>query len=539
MTRGRFSISILRGPGLALLLAAAGCAADDESGLMQGNGAGTYDPGAQAAAPPRSDVPEPPATEPDPDAAAPALVVNPFVRTTHDPFSTFAADVDSASYDIFVKSVTELGQLPPPDMVRSEEFVNFFEYGYPEVADDAPHPFEVHLDVGPTPSASTVTLRVGVQGKRLPADRPGANLVFLVDVSGSMGSADKLPLAQTMLRDALDVLRPDDRVSIVTYAGSTRVVLAPTQVADADAIRSAVEGLRSGGGTAGADGLELAYDQAEAGFIEGGINHIILCTDGDFNIGPHTNQELLDIVEGRRANGVTFTALGFGLDNLNDSMMEAISNAGNGIYRVLSGPETARRYVEQRILSDVVHIAKDVKIQVELNPERVYAYRQIGYENRQLADDDFRDDLVDAGEVGSGHQMTALYELALTEDAVPRVQGAPPTTDGEPVEGEREIAASELVLVKLRYKDPGALETDAATEIRASLPGTSTPGELDEDSNFAWAASTLAARLRGDPYQSVERLDAAGTILSRLPASAPTERTDLAGHYLRAMSMMP
>lgn len=534
-------------PLAAVMALSPACGSDDEgffegggdngsgNGVAGGNGAGAPDSGAIDGIRAPADPDEPR----DPDVVPGEVVIHPFVRTEHDPFSTFAADVDSASYDIFVKSVTELNRLPEPRMVRSEEFVNFFRYEYPAVPEESEDPFAIDLDLGPTPSAETVLLRIGVQGRSLPADRAPANLVFLMDVSGSMSAADKLPVAQEMLRNGLDVLRPDDKISLVVYAGRTAVVLEPTPVSEADRIRAAITELRAGGGTAGADGLELAYDQAETGYVEGGINHIVLCTDGDFNIGPHTTAELLEIVESRRERGVTFTALGFGLGNLNDSMMESISNAGNGIYRVISGPQTALRYVEHRLLSDVVQIAKDVKLQVEFNPDHVFAYRQVGYENRQLADEDFRDDLVDAGEIGSGHQMTALYELALTESAVPAAVGAPAMTDGEPVEGEREVSPSELVMVKLRYKAPGAAPSDPAKELRRGLPATASASSLGAETRFAWAAATLASRLRVDPFQTESRLREAGAILEGFAQSGPGERAELHTLFKIAQVLIP
>jgi Ca-activated chloride channel family protein len=460
----------------------------------------------------------------DAGAAAPPVQVpafNAYVEVKHDPFSTFAADVDSASYDIFVKSMDEGAGLPAPITVRSEEFVNFFTYAYPAPDPRAADPFAIHLDLGFSPTGATHLLRVGIQGKDLLADRPPANLVFLIDTSGSMAQADKLPLVQEMLRSALDVLQPDDRISVVTYSGNTEVALPVTEVRDRVRIEASIVGLGSGGSTAGAAGLQLAYDQAAAGFIRGGVNHILLCTDGDFNVGPSSTTELVQLVEDRRRTGVTFTALGFGRDNLNDDMMEAISNAGNGIYRVISGVKTAERYVATKLLSDVVHIAKDVKLQVEFNPEHVLAYRQVGYENRQLADEDFRDDVVDAGEIGSGHQMTALYEVVLAGGQVPAPEGAPAMTTGDPVEGAREVLPGELVRVKLRYKFPGATEADPATELSASLGPDDAIDVLEDESAFAWAVATFAGRMAYNPFVSSADVAVAAPILS---SAATAER---------------
>ena len=519
--------------GLTLLLAAGGLACGDDDASFDPRGsvdAGSPQPppmgSADAGAAPPAVPGEPP--EPGPEPAPEAPAVNPFTTTAHDPFSTFAADVDTASWEIFHKTLTEEERLPDPARVRVEEFVNFFRYAYPPVPEAAADPFALDLELADVPTSSTVLLRVAVQGAERLADRPRANLVFLVDISGSMGAPDKLPVVQDLLTSALDYLRPDDTVAIVTYTETAQVELPPTAARSSGTIAAAIAPLAARGSTAGADGLGLAYDQAEAGFVEGGINHIVICTDGDFNVGPYTTEEILRIVEQRREGGVTFTALGFGLGNLNDEMMEATSNAGNGIYRVIGGPQAARRYAAHRMLPDLVQIAKDVKIQVEFNPSYVHAYRQLGYENRALADDDFRDDTVDAGEIGSGHQMTALYELALTSSDVPEPEGAPALMDGDPVEGPREVAANELVMVKLRYKAPGAGAEDPAVELRRGLDATRVvePAPVGE-TGLAWALSTLAAHLRVDPFETEARLDAATAVVEALPDNSDADRLEL------------
>lgn len=453
----------------------------------------------------------------EPDSSAPEPQFNPYIEVSHDPFSTFAADVDTASYDIFAKTVTETEAPPDQSFVRSEEWINYFRYQYaaPEIDPNdtsAVDPFKISLKAGPSPVGDTTLLHIGVQGVDRLDDRPRANLVFLVDVSGSMGAADKLPLVRSMLLAAAETLRVDDTIALVTYSGSVRVALESTPVENYDKITEAISNLSSGGSTAGGDGLNLAYEQVTQNFIEDGINHILICTDGDFNVGPSTNEEILEIVEARQETGVTFTALGFGRDNLNDSMMEAISNAGNGIYRVISGQQTAERYVEYQILSDIIHIAKDVKLQVEFNPEYVLAYRQVGYENRQLADDDFRDDTVDAGEIGSGHQMTALYELVLAGETIPDLPDAPDVVTGDPVEGEREISEGELAVVKLRYKNPGASESDPAQELREALTPEAIEA-LEFESQFVWSVSQIAGYFSDNPFAPVENLRTALSLL--------------------------
>ncbi len=450
---------------------------------------------------------EPPAAEPvapdtNPDVSVPPMPVNPFVSVAHDPLSTFAADVDTASYDIFERDVRN-GFLPDPRTVRLEEFVNYFEYDYPAPEGDAEHPFAIDLAAAPHfLDNGTTLLRVGIQGKMPdPFVKRPANLVFLVDVSGSMQSEVKLPLVQRVLTGSLGMLEPTDTVSIVTYASGTGVRLEPTPVSNADTISATINSLTAGGSTNGSGGIQLAYEQASAAFIEDGINHVVLCTDGDFNVGITGNQ-LVPFIEEKRETGITFTALGFGASN-NDSMMEAISNAGNGVYGVISSSDQADRYVESRLLSTINHIAKDMKIQVEFNPEHVLAYRLLGYENREIADQDFRNDVVDAGEIGEGHRVTALYELVMAGGVVPEPADAPTMEIGEDYSGEVEIDPSDLVLVKVRYKDVNATAEDAAYEVAETLsPEAVAESHTALDGDFRWAAATatFAEILKQSPY---------------------------------------
>ena len=419
---------------------------------------------------------------------------NPFVLAAHDPLSTFATDVDTASYDLFRRDILE-GFLPSKESVRIEEYVNFFAYGYEAPAPDSDIPFAISLEAAPSPAThETTLLRVGIKGRvPPPEEKKAANLVFLVDVSGSMSASNKLPLVKVILKEALKVLDPTDRLSIVTYAGSTEVVLPSTPISSNTTIVSAIDNLGAGGSTWGAGGIELAYKQAEAGFIEGGINHVLLCTDGDFNVGASGNDELVKLIEEKRKSGITLTVLGFGIGNLNDSMMEAITNAGNGTYSVIADEDQAIDYVHDRLLSNLVYIAKDVKIQVELNPALVHAYRLLGYENRAIADNDFKNDKVDAGEIGAGHTVTALYELVLTGDDIPMAEGAPPAEDGAEFDGELEVAATDLCLVKVRYKDVDATEEDPARQVDAGLAAADVKESLQGTSgDFKWAAAIAA-----------------------------------------------
>jgi Ca-activated chloride channel family protein len=462
---------------------------------------------------------------------------NPFVATSHDPFSTFAADVDTASYDIFRRDVN-LGLLPQPASVRLEEYVNYFRYQYPAPTVEDAHPFRISLEAaGDVFDRRTALLRVGIQAVQPPPfqKRP-ANVVFLVDVSGSMADADKLPLVKRMLAGTLGILDAErDTVAVVTYSAQALVRLGPTPVSQAAAITRVIDGLVASGGTAGADALGLAYQEARRGYIEGGINHIVLCTDGDFNIGPSSTDELLKIVKRERASGVTMTGLGFGAGNLNDQMLEAISDAGNGMYAMISNAEQADRYVEERMLSTLVHVAKDMKIQVEFNPARVAAYRLLGYENRAIADNQFRNDTVDAGEVGAGHRVTALYELVLAGRSVPVVMGAPAVRAGDAATVLPEISADDLVLVKVRYKTPAADVEAPAAEVQTALPARDLRANLatcDPDLRFAAAVAALAEILKHSPYADRSFLPQIEAILNA-EAAHDADRAELASLFGR------
>ncbi|HEX7598264.1 MAG TPA: von Willebrand factor type A domain-containing protein, partial [Polyangia bacterium] len=422
----------------------------------------------------------------------PALApVNPFVLTAHDPFSTFGADVDTASYDVF-RQYALMNQLPPTTGVRLEEYVNYFSYDYPGPAVDGPHPFYISLAAATQVFDRPTTLvRVGIQAtKPAPFTKKPTNLVFLLDVSGSMDDPKKLPLIKTMMADALGILDPTDTVAVVTYSTTATVQLKPTPVAQRQTIDKVISSLTAGGSTAGADGMGLAYQQAAEGFIPGGINHIVMCTDGDFNVGPSSTAELLSLIRQKRATGVTLTLLGFGQGNLNDSMMEAVADAGNGIYSVIIDEDHAKQYVKDKLLSTVVHVAKDMKIQVEFNPDDVYAYRLLGYEDRAIADNNFRNDVIDAGEVGAGHRVTALYELVLAGGQIPNATGAPIVDDGTPTTLPREILPGDAVLVKVRYKTVDATDATPALELSTGLPSTALATDLaTADQALRWAVA--------------------------------------------------
>ena len=330
-------------------------------------------------------------------------------RVADAPVSTFSVDVDTGSYANVRRFLNE-GRLPPADAVRTEELINYFRYDYPRPSDRA-QPFSVTTDVARTPwNPQSWLLRIGLRGYDVTAaQRPAANLVFLVDVSGSMSGPERLPLVKRALAMLADRLTPRDRVSIVVYAGAAGIVLEPTS--NRDYVKAALECLNAGGSTAGGAGLRLAYATARAAYIPGGINRILLATDGDFNVGITDNRALEDLVKAEREGGVTLTTFGFGTDNYNEALMERIADLGNGNYAYIDSAIEARKVLDEQLESTLFTIAKDVKVQVEFNPSQVGEYRLIGYENRALAEEDFANDAVDAGDIGAGHQVTALYEV--------------------------------------------------------------------------------------------------------------------------------
>jgi Ca-activated chloride channel family protein len=463
-----------------------------------------------------------------------AVGTNPFVRTDFDPFSTFAVDVDTASYDIFRRDV-ERGALPDPASVRVEEYVNSFAYDYPVPAHDAPTPFTLSLGGGSAfTEAGTAIVRVGLQAKASrPSERVPANLVFLIDTSCSMQGTDRLPLVQLVLSHTLEALADDDSVSIVTYAGSTRVALPATPAANRAEIQAVIDAFAADGSTAGGAGLDLAYAEAERARIPGGLNHVVLCTDGDFNVGPSSDEALLEKVRSKRASGVTLAVLGFGEGNLNDSMMEKISNAGDGFYSVISSATQARLYGRTQLLQTADVIARDVKLQVEFNPAHIAAYRLLGYENRLIDDAAFRDDRVDGGEVGSGHRVTALYEVVRAGAAVPVAAGAPAVRDGQPVLAARSVAADDALTVRVRYKRLEDGDDDAAAEVRASL----SPAALelqsagDPDTKFAAAVAAWAEILKQSPYADRSQLDAIEAV-----AQAQAGRDEARAEFARLLA---
>ncbi|MFL9840768.1 VWA domain-containing protein [Sphingomonas sp. ST-64] len=409
------------------------------------------------------------------------------------PVSTFSVDVDTGAYSN-VRRFLQKGQTPPAEAVRTEEMINYFRYDYPLPASRAA-PFSVTTDVAKTPwNPDTRLVRIGLRGYDVTAQgRPAANLVFLVDVSGSMSSADKLPLVKQALTLLADKLTAKDRVSIVAYAGAAGVVLDPTS--SPNYIRAALDCLEAGGSTAGAQGIQLAYDIASANFIKGGINRIFVATDGDFNVGVSDNKALEAMVKKYRDSGVTLTTLGFGQGNYNEALMERIADLGNGNYAYIDSAMEAQKVLDDELSASLFTIARDVKVQVEFNPSQISQYRLIGYENRALAEEDFDNDAVDAGDIGAGHQVTAIYEVvpAGGKGWLPdrRYAGNQP-----PAHAAR---GSELAFVKLRYKLPG--ETTSRL-IEKPVPATllRTAPAPSGDMAFAVAVAAFGQKLRGDKY---------------------------------------
>ena len=417
---------------------------------------------------------------------------NPVKRVTEAPVSTFSIDVDTGSYSN-VRRMLRQGVRPPADAVRAEEMINYFDYGHPGPSSLAT-PFRVTTELAPAPwNGKRQLLMIGIKGYDVPkTELPPANLVFLIDTSGSMQSADKLPLLKQSFAQLVEQLRPQDRVSIVVYAGSAGLVLAPTSGAEKDTILAALDNLSAGGSTNGGAGIQLAYATAKQAFVKHGVNRVILATDGDFNVGTTDRKALETLVGDQRKSGIALTTLGFGQGNYNDTMAERLADVGDGSHAYIDTLQEARKVLVQEMQSTLLTIAKDVKIQIEFNPAQVAEYRLIGYENRLLAREDFANDKVDAGDIGAGHEVTALYELTLTGsggDRLPALRYALP----EAIGGAR---SAELAHLRLRYKRPGE---DASRLIETPIARPHEPRRAAPSAamRFATAVAAYADALRG------------------------------------------
>lgn len=422
-----------------------------------------------------------------------SLPETPFESVLKEPLSTFSIDVDTASYSKLRQYILENKVLPSPSTIRIEEWLNYFDYGYPgPVGDD---PFAAHLRMGECPwNAKHKLVRVAIQAKKVAnEERPNSNLVFLIDVSGSMADANKLPLVKKTLGLLSAQLRPQDRVAIVVYAGAAGCVLPSTSGDRKDQILASINELQSGGSTNGGQGIELAYKIAKENFIPGGVNRVVLCTDGDFNVGVTGTPALVSMMQEQAKSNVFLTCLGYGIGNYNDSMMEQVSNQGNGTYAMVDSELEARRVMTEQLSGTLMTVAKDVKIQVEFNPAKVHSYRLIGYENRRLAAADFNNDKKDAGEIGAGHRVTALYEIVPvgqdgtipgSVDDLRYAKGSPESPRAAAGLGE---ASNEWMFLKIRSKRP---ESNESTKQEFALGEVASQRAYEgEQGDYDWATS--------------------------------------------------
>jgi len=421
---------------------------------------------------------------------------NPVKRVTEQPVSTFSIDVDTGSY-ANVRRFLKQGALPSQDAVRAEELVNYFTYDYP-LPGERTTPFSLTREIAPAPwNPGALLLHIGIKGYAVKPDKlPAANLVFLVDVSGSMQSPDKLELLKSSLKLLTSRLHARDRISLVVYAGATGVVLEPTPGDQKAKITAALDQLSAGGSTNGAAGIQLAYAMAEQAFIQDGINRVLLATDGDFNVGVTNFEQLQDLVKEKRKSGIALSTLGFGTGNYNDQLMEQLADAGNGNYSYIDTLGEAQKVLVDEMTSTLMTIAKDVKIQIEFNPAVVEEYRLIGYENRMLKREDFNNDKVDAGDIGAGHTVTALYEITLKGSKGQRM---------DPLRYQQETAPAtinngEIAFLRLRYKDP---QSDTSKLLEWGIQKQEIIQNISHTSDnfrFAAAVAAFAQQLRGGEY---------------------------------------
>ncbi len=408
---------------------------------------------------------------------------NGFKVALNDPLSTFSIDVDAASYSNLRRFINN-GQRPPAEAIRIEEMVNYFNYDYEQPK--GKDPFAIHTEISTAPwNAKHKLVHIGLQGKKIPTeDLPASNLVFLIDVSGSMSAANKLPLLKSSFKMLVEELRPEDHVAIVVYAGAAGLVLEPTSGKEKNKILDALNKLQSGGSTAGGAGIELAYATAKDHFIKGGNNRIILATDGDFNVGASSNESMEKLIEQKRKDGIFLTVLGYGMGNYKDSKMEILADKGNGNYAYIDNITEARKVLVNEFGGTLFTIAKDVKLQVEFNPAKVKAYRLTGYENRMLKSEDFNNDKKDAGELGSGHTVTALYEIIpVGVDSDYSVDDLKYQSNKRASEAAQ--ASKEIMTIKFRYKKPD--EDDSKLIVHPLMDSHKALTETSD--NFRWSAS--------------------------------------------------
>lgn len=416
---------------------------------------------------------------------------NSFVAVAQQPVTTFSADVDRAAY-ANVRRIIGYGQIPPKDAVRIEEMVNYFDYDYPAPEEGSASPLRVSPELAPAPwNPNHLLLRIGLQAKKIDlAKALPSNIVFLIDVSGSMDEENKLPLLQSSFKMLLGQLRPDDKVAIVTYANGTKVALPSTSVKDKEKIIKVLDNLYASGGTSGGKGIQLAYEQAQKSFIKNGNNRIILATDGDFNIGINNTTDLEKFIEKQRESGIYMSVLGFGIGNYRDDMAETIADKGNGNYAYIDNITEAKKVLVNELSGTLFAVAKDVKLQLEFNPKYVKEYKLIGYENRMLANEDFTNDKKDAGEIGAGHTVTALYELVPSDGKVAqslRYQSQELNEKGK---------GNELGFLKIRYKDPKVKDAKSVEITEPLIFNKKALKETSADYRFAASVAEFGILLR-------------------------------------------
>lgn len=416
---------------------------------------------------------------------------NSFVAVAQQPVTTFSADVDRAAY-ANVRRIIGYGQIPPKDAVRIEEMVNYFDYDYPAPEEGSTSPLRISPELAPAPwNPNHLLLRIGLQAKKIDlAKAPPSNIVFLIDVSGSMDEDNKLPLLKSSFKMLLGQLRPDDKIAIVTYANGTKVALPSTSVKDKEKIIKVLDNLYASGGTSGGKGIQLAYEQAQKSFIKNGNNRIILATDGDFNIGINNTTDLEKFIEKQRESGIYMSVLGFGIGNYRDDMAETIADKGNGNYAYIDNITEAKKVLVNELSGTLFAVAKDVKLQLEFNPKYVKEYKLIGYENRMLANEDFTNDKKDAGEIGAGHTVTALYELVPSDGKVAqslRYQSQELNEKGK---------GNELGFLKIRYKDPKVKDAKSVEITEPLVFNKRALKETSTDYRFAASVAEFGILLR-------------------------------------------
>lgn len=485
------------------------------------------------------DMPVEPAEDPEPGE----LIENDWVETATENTSTFSIDVDTASYSLIRNYLMSYNYMPPKDKVRIEEMVNYFDYDYPQPEEG--RPFSVTMEMADSPwNKDTKLVMFGLQGKMLEPDKvPAHNLVFLIDVSGSMYGDDRLGLLQRSFKKLVEKLDKDDKVSIVTYASGVNTVLDSVSGDKKDEIIAAIDDLEAGGSTAGSDGIQRAYALAEKNYSKDANNRIILATDGDFNVGISNTAQLVSYIEEERNKGIYLTILGFGMGNYQDDRMEQLSNAGNGNYFYVDSERESDKIFTYDLMGTMFTIAKDVKLQVVFNPAKIAKYRLIGYENRVMANEDFNDDTKDAGEIGAGHRVTAFYEVFLAENKPAETpetdaeEGEEPAEtdpnegeDGPAAEPETEFGEDDLLVLKMRYKEP---EADISKYMDTVMTSANILAEMSQNMGFASAVAEFGMLLRDSKFKADSSYD---SVLTRAKANIGKDMFGFRGEFLEMVT---